>query len=117
MPLPRLAHQPVLRRVLNPSETWEQFPYPFNSFPPLECHISPPLAVINGGPKLVNLDLDAISLKYHEQESNETRMETKEHLIVMRRIWGLFMDAKDLAKNCEIENRGKKRKRERMTMR
>ena len=62
MPLPPLAHQPVFRRVLNPSETWEMFPYPFNSFPPLECHISPPLAVINGGPKLVNLDLDAISL-------------------------------------------------------
>ncbi|KAF8503723.1 hypothetical protein F5888DRAFT_1800012 [Russula emetica] len=112
MPLPRIAHEPIFRRVLNPSETWEQFSYPFNSLPSLECHVSPPLAVINGGPKLADLDLDAISLMYHRQGSKETQITTKERLTLLCSIWGLFMGVKDLAKEWENEKRGKKRKRD-----
>jgi hypothetical protein len=63
--------------------------------------------VINGGPKLANLDLDAISLTYHGQESSETQVATKERLTLLYSIWGLIMSAKDLAKEWENENRGK----------
>jgi hypothetical protein len=112
MPLPRLAHEPIFRRALKPSETWEQFSYPFNTFPPLECHVSPPLAVINGGPKLAGLDLDAISSMYHQQESNETQIAIKERLTLLCSIWGLFVGVKDLAKEWENERRGKKRKKD-----
>jgi len=110
MPLPRRAHELILRlnRLnLDPSESWRVYSYPFNTFPPLECYVSPPLAVINGGPKLANLDLDAISLTYHGQESSETQVATKERLTLLYSIWGLIMNAKDLAKEWENENRGK----------
>jgi hypothetical protein len=112
MPLPGLSHYPILRMEPGQSESYEVFDFPFNSFPPLECHVSPPLAVINGGPKLADLDLDAISLTYHRQESNETQIATKERLTLMRSIWGLIMGAKDLAKEWENENRGKNTKRD-----
>src|SRR6266849_9551246 len=112
MPLSRFAHEPISRRIQNPSETQEHCSYPFNSFPPLECHVSPPLAVINGGPKLADIDLDAISLSYHRQD-NETQIATKERLALLSSIWGLFMGAKDLAKEWENENRRKKLKRKR----
>jgi hypothetical protein len=92
------------------SESYEVFDFPFNSFPPLECHVSPPLAVINGGPKLAGLDLDAISLTYHRRESNGTQIATKERLTLLCSIWGLITGAKDLAKEWENENRGEKRK-------
>jgi hypothetical protein len=68
--------------------------------------------VINAGPKLVGLDLDSISFTYHGQQSNESQIATKERLVILRRIWDLFMGAKDLAKKWETENGGKKRKRE-----
>jgi len=106
MPLMRLEHEPVSRRVLNLSET---FSYPFNSFPPLESHISPPLAVINGGPKLLGLDLGAISSRYHRKERIETRLATKKRLTLLRSIWDLFMGVKDLAKQWENENKEQKR--------
>jgi hypothetical protein len=56
---------------LSEEGSWEEplHHYPFNLFPPLECHISPLLAVINGCPRLANLDLDAIPSTYHREES------------------------------------------------
>jgi hypothetical protein len=74
--------------------------------------MSPPLAVINGGLKLVDLNLDPISSTYHRQGSSETQIETRDRLILLRDIWCLFMDARDLAQKWENENRGKKRKRD-----
>src|ERR1700755_1097732 len=86
------------------------FYFPFDPFPPLECHVSPPIAVINDGPMLADLDLNAISLTYHRKESDETQIVTKERLTLLRSIWGLITGAKDLAKEWENENRGEKRK-------
>lgn len=74
------------------------FFYPFDSLPPLECRISPPLVVIDG-PKLGDLDLDAISLMYHRQESSETQVATKEHLVLLCSVWDLMKGAKDPEKN------------------
>ena len=74
------------------------FSYPFDSLPPLECHISPPLVEING-PKLGDLDQDAISLIYHGQESNETQVATKESLILLYSVWDPITCAKILEKN------------------
>jgi hypothetical protein len=112
MPLPNLAHEPISRRVLNPSETWQHYPHPFNTLPPLECHVSPPLAVINAGPKLIDLDLDQVSLTYHGSEENESQRETKERLALLCRIWDLFTSAKVDAKTWEDDQRGTKRKRD-----
>ena len=97
MPLPHLSHNPILRGPLDPSDPWELFYYPFNTLPPLECHLSPPLVVINGGSKLVDLDLDAVSLTYHMQETSEAQRATKERLTVLNRIWSLITGAKELA--------------------
>jgi hypothetical protein len=112
MPLPTLAHQPIFRLVLNPSETWEHIPYPFNTLLHLKSHISPPLAVINAGPKLAGLNLDDVSLAYHEQVSSESQITTKKRLALLCSIWNLFMDARHLAKDWVTENRGQKRKRD-----
>jgi hypothetical protein len=79
------------------SESVKLYSYPFNSLPPLECHVSPPLAVINGGPKLAGLDLHTISSNYHGQGSSEIQA-TKERLTLLDKIWGLIMGSRDSAK-------------------
>jgi hypothetical protein len=85
------------------------FSYPFNSLPPLNCHISPPLAVINGGPKLSGLDLLGISSTYHGGESNAT---THERLALLHGIWRRITGAKELPKKWDKENREKQRKQD-----
>ena len=111
MPLPHLSDDPMLCKLRNQLDTWELFSYPFNSFPPLECHVSPPLVMIDGGAKLADLDLDAISLTFNKQERNETQIAIKERLTLLYKVWGLITGAKEHAKKWEMENRGKKRKR------
>jgi hypothetical protein len=111
MPLsPGLLRIPLYHLKGDGSWDGKAFPYPYDGLPLLECHIPPTLAVINGGPKLANLDLDAISLTYHRQESNT---QIKERLTLLSDIWKLITDAKELAKEWERENCGKKRKRSR----
>jgi hypothetical protein len=81
---------------------------PFCSFPALKSHVSPPLAVINGGPKLVGLDLEAVSLTYHRENSNKTDLAaTTERLTLLHSIWGLITGAKEAAEKWENESRGK----------
>jgi hypothetical protein len=105
MPLPGIS---IDDRILRKQGTiWNQFSYPFNSFPPLECHISPPLAVINGGPKVFGLDLAEISSTYHGEESNAI---IYQRLDLLNRIWGRITGAKDLAREWEKENKRKKRR-------
>lgn len=111
MPLPSLAREPISRRLLNSLETWHHYPHPFNTLPTLECHISPPLAAINAGPKIVGLNLDDVSLMYHGHERNEVQIATTERLTLLSKIWGLFTGAKDDAKLWGNKNRGSKRKR------
>ena len=109
IPLPRLAHEPISCRGLNPLGRYSHL---FSLIRPLECHVSPPLAVINGGSKLANLDLDAISSSLcHRQGSGEI-LATKERLILLSSIWDLIMSAKGLAKEWETENRGEKSPRD-----
>ena len=91
------------------SEVWTQFSHPFSSFPPLECHITPPLAVINGGPELANLDLDLISSTYHGQEGSETQP-TKERLDLLCSIWDLTTNAKGIADDWGYNERRKRGK-------
>jgi hypothetical protein len=97
---------------MNPSETWEHHAHPFNTFPPLRCHISPPLAVANAGPKLSRFNLEDIALAYHNQERNEPQKKTLERLTVLRDIWDLIEGAKGLAKSWAEEQGRNKRKRD-----
>ena len=109
MPLPRHDQYPIFRFTPNELDVWQPFDYPFNSFPPLECHVSPPPAVINGGPKNFNLDLDDIALTYHEQKRSQTQVETKQRLTLLRDIWDLIMGAKDDTKKWEESKNGKRK--------
>jgi hypothetical protein len=78
-----LLQIPVYRLKGDGSWKGDTVPYPYDGLPLLECHIPPTLAVINGGPKLAKLDLDAISLTYHGQESNT---QIKERLTLLSDI-------------------------------
>lgn len=104
------THEPIPRRE-QLTELWEVYYPPFCLFPALKSHVSPPLAVINGGPRLAGLDLEAVALAYHGQNSDETDLAaTRERLTLLRHIWGLITDAQDAAKKWENESRRKKRK-------
>jgi hypothetical protein len=115
IPLP-LAHRgPVVRRklVLSPetgqwTEEWVTHYYPYQTLPDLECHIAPPFAAINGGPKFTADDLDTITLAYC-QSSNSTAL--KRRLELLLEIWEILQDAKEDANNWKRGIQGK-RKRE-----
>lgn len=111
MPLPKIPrHLPILRRTIEQDGHWEATTHPFNSIPPFECHVSPPLAVINGAPKLAGLNLNAIALTYHGQESNKSQvLVTKERLAFVCEIWHLIKGAEGDAKKWEENKRGERK--------
>jgi hypothetical protein len=49
VPLPSIEQDPITRP--KPMQQWDTHSYPYDTLPDLECHIAPPFAVINGGPK------------------------------------------------------------------
>lgn len=101
MPLPGIPKQHIPRYKGDPVVR-----YPYNSLPPLICHISPPLAVINGGPKLFSLELLDVSSTYHEGESDTA---TYDRLVLLDSIWRRIKGAEDLSKKWDEENRRKQR--------
>jgi hypothetical protein len=110
IPLPVLAREPFLRRSLDSSEQWQIHLHPYQTLPPLECHITPPFVVINGGPKCAGADLDAIARACCQ--TNENQQALKDRLELLFETWSLFENAMANAKDWETEKRGK-RKRER----
>jgi hypothetical protein len=110
IPLPGLAREPFLRRSLDSSEQWQIHLHPYQTLPPLECHIAPPFVVINGGPKCAGADLDAIARACCQ--TNESLQALKDRLELLSETWNLFENAMANAKDWETEKRGK-RKRER----
>jgi hypothetical protein len=92
------------------------YDHPYRDLPDFECHIAPLYAVINAGPKCIDLDLDQVALDYHQSEMSDSQMEPKRQLEPLRDIWALFENAKEAAKaweETEREERCKaKRKRE-----
>ena len=48
--------EPFLRQA--DDGRWFSHDHPYHDLPHLECHIGPPYAVINAGPKCMGLDLD-----------------------------------------------------------
>jgi hypothetical protein len=112
IPLPGLERAPFLRRNLDPSEHWDYHAYPYRSLPVLECHITPPLAVINAGLKYAVADLDAIALNYHQQQADDSQQALRHRLTLLCETWALFENAKDDAEAWEVVKRGK-RKRDR----
>ena len=114
MPLPRLENHYITQQDREDGKFVVHNP-PLCSFPALKSHISPPLAVINGGPKLVGLDLEAISLMYHGENGSLSKTDlaaTTERLTLLNKIWGLITGATEAAEKWEDECRGKKRKRD-----
>ena len=111
MPLPHLERQFIVQQIGKP-EKYVAYSAPLCSVPALKSHISPPLAVINGGPKLAGLDLEAVSLTYHGENSSKTDLAaTTERLTLLNRIWSLITGVEEAAEKWEDESRGKKRKR------
>ena len=87
--------------------------HPYRDLRELECHIAPPYAIINAGPKCVGLDIDKLALDYHEWEGCESQRALKAELELLRDTWALFKDAADAAKAWEEKEREEKRKRKR----
>jgi hypothetical protein len=108
IPLPSIERDPFLRRTLEPFEQWNAHLYPYETLPDLECHVAPPFAAINGGPKCADIDFDALTLDYCQ--SSDTRPALKCRLKLLCEIWEIFQNAKEDAGNWE---RGKKGKRKR----
>lgn len=109
LPLSGLERAPFFRRILDPTESWQPYSYPYQTLHPLECHIAPPFAVINAGPKCAGADLAAIVQAC--RQTNEDRQALKDLLELLCETWNLFEDARANAKDWEKEKRGK-RKRE-----
>jgi hypothetical protein len=91
---------------------WIGHHHPYRDLPDLECHIAPPYAVINAGPKCTGLDLDKIALDYQVGDS-ESQEELKHRLELLRDIWALFEGAKEAAKAWEEKEREERRKQKR----
>ena len=107
LPLPGYQPVPFFRRILNPAENWQPHSYPYQTVPSLECHIAPPFAVINAGPKCAGLDLVAVARAYCQ--TNETQQALQGRLELLCETWNLFENARGDAKDWGNE---KKRKRE-----
>jgi hypothetical protein len=108
IPLPGLAREPFLRRSLDSSEQWQIHLHPYQTLPPLECHIAPPFVVINGGPKCAGADLDAIARACCQ--TNESLQALKDRLELLSETWNLFENAMAKAKDWEMEKRGKRKR-------
>jgi hypothetical protein len=92
-----------------PVQQWDNHFYPYHTLPDFECHIAPPFAAINGGPKCAGTDLDAITLDFCQ--SRDSRPALKRRLELLCEIWEIFQNAEADANNWEWGKRGK-RKRE-----
>jgi hypothetical protein len=114
IPLPSIERDACMRRELTYSETlqsveqWVIHTYPYQNLPHLECHLAPPLAVINGGPKCAGIDLDAIAQA--SCQTNESREALKRQLELLRETWALFDNAMGDAKDWEQGQRGKRKR-------
>jgi hypothetical protein len=64
--------------------------HPYRDFPELECHVAPPYAIINAGPKCEGLDLGKSALDYYGSEPCESQRELKDQLELIRDTWALF---------------------------
>ena len=117
IPLLSIERDPLIhpKDVLSPGQLGQQWDlhdlhyYPYQNLPDLECHIAPPFAAINGGPKCAGADLDALTLDYCQ--SSDSRPALKRRLELLCEIWEIFQNAKEDASDWERSNRGK-RKRE-----
>jgi hypothetical protein len=105
LPLPGLERAPFFRRILDPAESWQPHSYPYQILPPLECHITPPFAVINAGLKCAGADLGVIAQACCQ--TNESQQALKDRLELLCETWNLFEDAKANTKDWEKEKRGK----------
>lgn len=71
--------------------------YPYPELPPLNCHVSPPLTVINAGRKFNKDMIDRIVLGRYPQQTEESE-ELKQRLGLLCDIYTLLVKAKDAAK-------------------
>ncbi|KAG2337169.1 hypothetical protein BDR05DRAFT_1005250 [Suillus weaverae] len=93
--------------------------YPYLDLPLLECHVAPPFAVINAGPKCERDQIDHIVLRRYPQQTEGSTMESdakelQQRLTLLCDTWDLFMDpdVRAAAKAWEKSETGGKRKRE-----
>ena len=92
---------------------WFSHDHPYRNLPHLECHIAPPYAVINAGPKCVGLDLDRVALDYHKSETSDSQRELKRQLELLCDIWALFENAEEAANAWGGKEREERQKRKR----
>ena len=100
---------PVLSpETSQPVQQWVTHFYPYHTLPDLDCHIAPPFAAINGGPKCAGTNLDAITIEFCQ--SKDSRPALKRRLELLCEIWEIFQNAKADANNWERGKRGKRKR-------
>ena len=118
IPLPSIENDPVTRQSVtlspdtshpDPVSHWDLHYHPYHTLPDLECHLAPPYVLaINRGPKLANLDLDAVTLDYCESSNSCATLKCQMELLC--EIWEILLNAKDDANKWEESKRGKRKR-------
>jgi len=106
---PCMCWKPVLLKALQPVQPLDVHAYPYQTLPPLECHILSPFTIVNAGPKCAGIDLDVITCECCQ--THKAQQVLKYQLELLCEIWELCENAKGDTKEWEQEKRGK-RKRE-----
>ncbi|KAG1791216.1 uncharacterized protein HD556DRAFT_658817 [Suillus plorans] len=107
VPLPSREHPLISRKTDDGS--WNHHSYPYLNLPSLECHVAPPFAVINAGPKCTRAHIEQITLDHYPPQTSES-VELTQRLTLLCDTWALFKAAKEAARAWELEKRGKRKR-------
>ncbi|KAG2129411.1 uncharacterized protein EDB93DRAFT_1265795 [Suillus bovinus] len=109
-----VIYTPPISRI-EPGQSPITHTYPFPDFPTLVCHIAPPFAVINAGPKC-NRDKIGETVRGRFPQPTDESEEFERRLTLLCDTWDLFQGAASAAQawrvRCSGEQRACKRKRE-----
>lgn len=109
-----VIYTPPISRI-EPGQSPITHTYPFPDFPTLTCHIAPPFAVINAGPKCSRDKIGEIVRGRFPQPTDGSK-EFERRLTLLCDTWDLFQGAMSAAQawgiRCRREQRARKRKSE-----
>ncbi|KAG2129423.1 uncharacterized protein EDB93DRAFT_1256293 [Suillus bovinus] len=108
-----VIYTPPISRI-EPGQSPITHTYPFPDFPTLACHIAPPFAVINAGPKCNRDKIGEIVQGRFPQPTDESK-KFERRLTLLCDTWDLFQGAMSAAQawgiQCNREQRARERKR------
>lgn len=84
--------------------------YPYDALQHLQCHLAPPYAVINSGPKCIADSPQKIALPLHKDLDERQALERRLELLL--KIWNVILDSESDAHNWEQRKNGKRKRDE-----